>query len=91
MTEIDWHCHSTWSDGQGTPAALARRAIASVAHGPRNGVAYLRQVLAAGVRTPLTAEYVGALLELTGAPSLEAVERVVREPSVVEGGLNGMG
>ena len=74
-----------------TPAALARRAIASVAHGPRNGVAYLRQVLRAGVRTPLTAAYGRALLELTGAPSLEAVERVVRGPSVVEGGLNGMG
>jgi hypothetical protein len=74
-----------------TPGALARRAIASVASGPRNGVAYLRQVVRAGVRTPLTAAYLRALLERTGAPSLEEVERVVRGPSVVEGGLNGMG
>ena len=28
MTEIDWHCHSIWSDGQGTPAVLTRRAAA---------------------------------------------------------------
>ena len=62
-----------------------------MASGPRNGVAYLRQVVRAGVRTPLTAEYEGALLELTGASSLEEVERVVRGPSVVEGGVNGMG
>src|SRR5262245_45815633 len=26
MQVVDWHCHSTWSDGQGTVAALARRA-----------------------------------------------------------------
>jgi histidinol phosphatase-like PHP family hydrolase len=26
--EVDWHCHSTWSDGQGTLAGLARRAAA---------------------------------------------------------------
>jgi hypothetical protein len=74
-----------------TPLALARRAIASVAHGPRNGVAYLRQVLRAGVRTPLTRAYEQALLELSGASSLGEVELVVRGSSVVEGGLNGMG
>jgi hypothetical protein len=77
--------------GDMTPAALARRAIASVARGPRNGPAYLRQVLRAGVRTPLTAAYERALLELSGASSLEEVERVVRGSSAVEGGLNGLG
>jgi hypothetical protein len=69
-----------------TPAALARRAIASVSHGPRNGVLYLRQVLRAGVRTPLTGAYELALLELSGAPSLEEVDQVVRGSSVVGGG-----
>jgi len=28
MMDVDWHCHSTWSDGQGTLAGLARRAAA---------------------------------------------------------------
>ena len=28
MTEVDWHCHSIWSDGQGTLAGRARRAAA---------------------------------------------------------------
>jgi histidinol phosphatase-like PHP family hydrolase len=28
MSEVDWHCHSTWSDGQGTLAGLSRRAAA---------------------------------------------------------------
>jgi hypothetical protein len=74
-----------------TPGELARRAVASVAHGPRNGVAYLRRVVDAGVRTPLTAAYERALLELTGAPSLNRVEQVLRGPSVVEGGVNGVG
>jgi len=74
-----------------TPTALARRAAASVVHGPRNGVAYLRRVLDSGVRTPLTAAYVEALLELTGASSIEQVERVVRESGVLEGGIDGMG
>jgi hypothetical protein len=77
--------------GDMTPQALARRAIASVARGPRNGPAYLRQVLRAGVRTPLTEAYERALLELSGASSLEEVERMVRGSSAVEGGLNGLG
>jgi histidinol phosphatase-like PHP family hydrolase len=28
MVNVDWHCHSTWSDGQGSLAGLARRAAA---------------------------------------------------------------
>jgi hypothetical protein len=48
-------------------------------------------VLDSGVRTPLTAAYVDALLEITGAPSIEQVERVVRESGVLEGGIDGMG
>jgi histidinol phosphatase-like PHP family hydrolase len=28
VADVDWHCHSTWSDGQGTLAGLARRAAA---------------------------------------------------------------
>lgn len=59
------------------PAALARRALASVAAGPRNGVAYLRAALEAGVETPLTAAYAAAVLEATGAGDLTAAERLV--------------
>jgi histidinol phosphatase-like PHP family hydrolase len=28
VADVDWHCHSTWSDGNGTLAGLARRAAA---------------------------------------------------------------
>ena len=35
-----------------TPDALARRAIDSARAGPRNGIAYLRGAIEAGVRTP---------------------------------------
>ena len=57
------------------PAALARRAAASVEAGPRNGVAYLRAVVGAGVCTPRTGAYVRAVLGLAGADTLEDAER----------------
>jgi hypothetical protein len=59
------------------PEALARRALGSVAHGERNGVAYLRAALAAGIRTPLTDAYATAVLEQSGAGSLEDAERLL--------------
>ena len=36
------------------PDALARRAVQSARHGPRNGVAYLNGALRAGVATPVS-------------------------------------
>jgi hypothetical protein len=57
------------------PRALAARAVTSAASGPRNGIAYLRRACAFGVRTPLTDEYTAAVLDLTGAPTLEDAER----------------
>lgn len=57
------------------PDALARRAVASVDTGPRNGVGYLRAAIAAGVRTPATDAYAAALLVRTGASGLEQAER----------------
>ncbi|MGD9695805.1 MAG: hypothetical protein AB7V42_09115 [Thermoleophilia bacterium] len=60
--------------------ALARRAVASVRHGPRNGVAYLRGAIEAGVRTPLTDAYAARIMDLAGAGSLEEAERLVALP-----------
>lgn len=75
------------------PTALARRAVASVGHGPRNGVAYLRRVLAAGVETRLTAAYRAEILRLTGADGLEDAERrlVASAAAPSGGGAHGMG
>jgi hypothetical protein len=60
-----------------TPEALARRAVRSVRRGPRNGVAYLRGALEAGVRTPLSEAYAARVCEMAGAASLEEAERLV--------------
>lgn len=58
-----------------TPDALAGRAVESVAAGgARNGVAYLRGALEAGVRTPASAEYRRRILERVGAADLEEAE-----------------
>lgn len=59
------------------PAELARRAVASAATGPRNGVAYLRGATECGIATPLTAAYVAAVLDITGTGTLEEAERLV--------------
>lgn len=59
------------------PGALARRALASVAAGPRNGVAYLRGAIEAGVDTPLTGAYAAAVLAAAGARDLMEAERLV--------------
>jgi hypothetical protein len=75
------------------PPALARRAASSVSAGPRNGVAYLRIVMDAGVSTPLTARYADAVLALSGAETLEGAERrlVAFARSAAEGGIDGLG
>lgn len=75
------------------PGALARRAAASVAHGERNGVAYLRRALASGIATPLTAAYRAELLRLAGADTLEEAERrlVASAAAPTEGGGHGLG
>ncbi len=75
------------------PEALARRAAASVAAGPRNGVAYLRLVMACGVRTPRTEAYAEALLRLSGADGLEEAERrlVALAADDPGGGVHGLG
>jgi hypothetical protein len=59
------------------PDALARRALDSARHGPRNGVAYLGAALRAGVRTPATEAYAHRVLERVGADSLEEAERLL--------------
>jgi hypothetical protein len=75
-----------------TPAALARRALASVPNGPRNGVAYLAAALRSGVVTPLSAAYRDAVLAEAGASSLEQAERLVALPrSEGRGMLDGLG
>jgi len=75
-----------------TPDALARRAIASVPSGPRNGVAYLAAALRSGVVTPLSPGYRDAVLAAAGAPSLEEAERLLALPrSEGRGMLDGLG
>lgn len=59
------------------PRALARRALASVAVGPRNGVAYLRRAIECGIETPLTGAYAAAVLAASGAGDLGEAERLV--------------
>ncbi len=58
-----------------TPEALAGAARDSVGAGERNGVAYLRGALRAGIATPRTPAYARALLALAGARTLEEAER----------------
>jgi hypothetical protein len=75
-----------------TADALARRAIESAGTGPRNGVAYLRGAVDAGVRTPLTDAYAARVLELLGASSLADAERLVAlAPPAAAGGASGLG
>jgi hypothetical protein len=52
------------------PDALADRALASLVHGPRNGVAYLAAALEAGIATPRIGPYAEAVLERAGAADL---------------------
>lgn len=60
------------------PRRLARRALESAGTGGgRNGVAYLRRAMAAGVHTPRTAAYARAILEISGAATLRDAERLV--------------
>jgi rhodanese-related sulfurtransferase len=60
-----------------TPDALADAALASVGEHPRNGIAYLRGALRAGIVTPRTREYARAVLARAGARTLEEAERLV--------------
>jgi hypothetical protein len=59
------------------PDALARRAVESARHGPRNGVAYLIGALRAGIRTPLSEAYARGVLARVGADSLDEAERLL--------------
>jgi hypothetical protein len=74
------------------PAALARRAVESAGSGPRNGVAYLRGAVGAGVRTPLTDAFAREVCALAGAATLEEAERLLalrRPPGI--GRTHGLG
>lgn len=74
------------------PDALARRAVASAAEGPRNGVAYLLGAVGAGVETPLTAAYAERVCARAGAASLEEADRLLalaRPPRI--GRTDGLG
>ena len=57
------------------PTALAERAARSVENGARNGVAYLRGALDAGVETPRSRAYARAVMDLAGVEDLEAAEK----------------
>ena len=59
------------------PDALARRALESVLHGPRNGVAYLAAALRSGVSTPLSEAYAERVRRRAGTATLEEAERLV--------------
>lgn len=59
------------------PDALARRAVTSARHGPRNGVAYLNGALRAGIVTPASEAYARGVLERVGAQSLDEAERLL--------------
>jgi hypothetical protein len=74
------------------PAALARRAVESARTGPRNGVAYLRGAIDAGVLTPVTDAYARAVCALAGAGSLGEAERLLalRRPQGI-GRTHGLG
>lgn len=75
-----------------TAEALARRAVQSAAQGPRNGVAYLRGAIAAGILTPLTRAYAERVQALVGAASLEEAERLVAlRRSAPKGRADGLG
>jgi hypothetical protein len=75
-----------------TADALARRALGSARAGPRNGVAYLRGAVEAGVITPVTEAYAARVLELLGAASLAEAERLVAlDGPAAAGGENGVG
>jgi hypothetical protein len=75
-----------------TPDALARRALESARRGARNGVAYLRGAVEAGVLTPLTEGYAARVLELAGASSLAEAERLVAlERPAAAGRADGLG
>ena len=77
-----------------TPAALARRAIASVhPDGRRNGVRYLAAALRSGIVTPRSEAYRDAILGATGAATLEDAERLLALPprSEERGAADGLG
>jgi hypothetical protein len=75
-----------------TADALARRAVGSAGAGPRNGVAYLRGAVEAGVLTPVTQAYAARVMELVGAASLAEAERLVAlNGPAVAGRANGVG
>lgn len=77
------------------PVELARRAIASAATGPRNGVVYLRRAMDSGIITPLTRRYAAAVCAILGVDDLEGAERLVALPGFLAapgpGRIDGLG
>lgn len=74
---------------QAKASLLAKRAIESVAphtfEAGRDGIRYLADALSAGIQTPLSAAYRDAVLERTGAATLEqARQRVARQRGILE-------
>jgi hypothetical protein len=61
------------------PTVLARRAIASVERAPTglDGITYLRDAVRFGIETPVTEDYIMAILTSTGADDLTAAIRAV--------------
>jgi hypothetical protein len=64
-----------------TAESLAQAAVASVAEAPvgKDGISYLLQLIASGVETALTADYLSAILRLTGADTLQQALKAQRE------------
>lgn len=58
-----------------TAPELANRTIGSIDRAPagEDGVSYLRDMIAAGIHTPLADEYSAEVLKLSGAQSLDTV------------------
>ncbi len=74
------------------PDSLARRAVDSARRSERNGVAYLRAAVDAGVSTPLTEAYARQVLRLAGAASLAEAERLVAlDRPAAAGRMDGLG
>ena len=67
------------SEGSALDSSLAIESARGSAGSPyRDGISYLKNALAAGVRTTLADDYARQVLEQTGAPSLDEAWKRVR-------------
>jgi hypothetical protein len=91
-SESPWVCIALYTDfneagkiAQPMPAELARCAIQSVgkAEAGKDGISYLQNAIACGIKTPLTDAYRGEILKQTNTASLqEALEKAMAEAGI---------